>query len=202
MEHDMKISPSIVRRQRADRGWSQEQLATASGLSLRTVQRIEAQGIASMSSVISLAATFGIPVVDLQERHSVSRGHAAAPRYHALVLGLAVVTLAGLSEAGRLPGLPQSDVLAVMNVLCAMIGALLAAPTLVHLFKQHHYVAASLAVLGAPLVTLMAGGTLYAFVSGRLPNWQLVAMGVAGIALTVMAWRALKRAGGAEVLGT
>ncbi len=34
MEHEMKISPNTLRRLRIERGWPQEQLANASGVSL------------------------------------------------------------------------------------------------------------------------------------------------------------------------
>ena len=45
---------------RQERGWSQEQLADLSGLSLRTVQRIEASGKAGYASRRALAVAFGI----------------------------------------------------------------------------------------------------------------------------------------------
>src|SRR5689334_21411770 len=112
MEHDMKISPSNVRRLRTQRGWSQEQLAIASGLSLRTTQRVEAEGMSSMGTVVSLAATFGIQIIDLQE--SPSPGH-ASPNHNALFFGLAVVTVAALGESGRVSG-PQSVVFAAINL--------------------------------------------------------------------------------------
>ena len=67
MEEVMKISSAVVRRLRTDRGWSQEQLAIASGLSLRTIQRVEADGTASMGTKVSLAATFGV------QQHAASR---------------------------------------------------------------------------------------------------------------------------------
>lgn len=68
MEHatyDMKISTTTVRRLRTERGWSQEHLALASGLSLRTIQRVEAEGNASRETHVCLAATFGIVLADL-----------------------------------------------------------------------------------------------------------------------------------------
>ena len=66
-EQEMKISSYLVRRLRTERGWSQEQLATASGLSLRTIQRVEADGSASRETRVCLAATFDIPLADLAE---------------------------------------------------------------------------------------------------------------------------------------
>ena len=71
-EQAMKISRSAVRRLRTAHGWSQEQLAIASGLSLRTVQRVEADGTASMATKVSLAATYGIPLDELDDVRGVA----------------------------------------------------------------------------------------------------------------------------------
>ncbi|MDA1371472.1 MAG: 2TM domain-containing protein [Proteobacteria bacterium] len=57
----------IVRKLRLQRGWSQEQLAEFSGLSVRTVQRIERGQNAGLESLKSLAAVFEIDLVDLQQ---------------------------------------------------------------------------------------------------------------------------------------
>lgn len=48
----------IVRKLRLQRGWSQEQLAQMSGLSIRTIQRIERGQKAGLESMKSLAAVF------------------------------------------------------------------------------------------------------------------------------------------------
>ncbi|MBT3307932.1 MAG: Pr2TM family membrane protein [Gammaproteobacteria bacterium] len=56
----------IVRKLRLQRGWSQEQLATFSGLSIRTIQRIERGQKASLETLNALAAVFEIDVSQLQ----------------------------------------------------------------------------------------------------------------------------------------
>ncbi|PSU34927.1 2TM domain-containing protein [Photobacterium lutimaris] len=56
----------IVRKLRLQRGWSQEHLSALSGLSVRTIQRIERGQKAGLESLKSLAAVFEIPVTDLQ----------------------------------------------------------------------------------------------------------------------------------------
>ena len=58
----MKLNPSIVRRLREARHWSQEQLAAAAGLGLRTVQRVEADGVASRGTRVCLAAALDTDV--------------------------------------------------------------------------------------------------------------------------------------------
>jgi transcriptional regulator with XRE-family HTH domain len=57
---DMKAKSSLIRKHRQARMWSQEQLADASGLGLRTIQRLEARGSASLESIKSLAAVFEV----------------------------------------------------------------------------------------------------------------------------------------------
>jgi transcriptional regulator with XRE-family HTH domain len=57
---DITIKSSVIKRLRAERRWSQEHLAKAAGLGLRTIQRLEAQGSASMETVQALAAVFNV----------------------------------------------------------------------------------------------------------------------------------------------
>ena len=57
----------IVKRLREKRNWSQEQLATLSGLSTRTIQRIESGNKASIESLKALASVFEIDISKLQE---------------------------------------------------------------------------------------------------------------------------------------
>ena len=56
----MKIHSELVKKYRADRQWSQEQLSELCGLNLRTIQRLESSGKASMESVRALAAVFEV----------------------------------------------------------------------------------------------------------------------------------------------
>jgi transcriptional regulator with XRE-family HTH domain len=57
----------IIRKLRLQNGWSQEMVAEMSGLSVRTVQRIEQGKKSSMESLRSLAAVFEIDIVNLTE---------------------------------------------------------------------------------------------------------------------------------------
>lgn len=56
-----------VRKYRLEKGWSQEQLAQISGLSVRTVQRIEQGQKAGLESLKCLAAVFETNISDLIE---------------------------------------------------------------------------------------------------------------------------------------
>ncbi len=62
MIHDMSINADQVRSLREARGWSQEHLAEVAGLSLRTIQRVEAEGRGSRETKLSLAAAFDVPL--------------------------------------------------------------------------------------------------------------------------------------------
>jgi transcriptional regulator with XRE-family HTH domain len=59
---NMKIDTQVLRRLREERSWTQEHLAAVSGVSLRTIQRIEREGNSSAESRLSLAAAFGVDV--------------------------------------------------------------------------------------------------------------------------------------------
>lgn len=61
----MKINSELVKSLRSERQWSQEQLGEACGLNLRTIQRLENTGKASLESIRALAAVFEIPADDL-----------------------------------------------------------------------------------------------------------------------------------------
>ena len=59
----------IVKRLRLKNNWSQEQLAQFSGLSLRTIQRIESGQKPSVESIKALAAVFDISITTLQQNY-------------------------------------------------------------------------------------------------------------------------------------
>ena len=67
MESNMKLDSSSVRRLREAKNWSQEQLAKASGVSLRTVQRVETEGTASRETRVCLAAALDVDVTLISE---------------------------------------------------------------------------------------------------------------------------------------
>jgi DNA-binding XRE family transcriptional regulator len=62
----MNINAALVKQLRSEKFWSQEELAIASGLNLRTVQRIENEATASLQSKKALAAAFDIAVKELE----------------------------------------------------------------------------------------------------------------------------------------
>jgi DNA-binding XRE family transcriptional regulator len=65
MDVAMKIDGSRVRVLRERKAWSQEHLASVSGLSVRTIQRVEAEGSALPETRLALAAALGISAAEL-----------------------------------------------------------------------------------------------------------------------------------------
>ena len=61
----MKINVELVLKARKQKSWSQDELAIASGLNLRTVQRIESEVSASLQSKKALASALDLDVQDL-----------------------------------------------------------------------------------------------------------------------------------------
>lgn len=61
----MSVSKQNIIKLRKDRGWSQEKLAVISGLSERTIQRIEKDGNCSLDSKMALASAFEISPQEL-----------------------------------------------------------------------------------------------------------------------------------------
>jgi transcriptional regulator with XRE-family HTH domain len=77
MDSEMKLNAGLVRKLRENRAWSQDHLAAAAGLSLRTVQRIEAEGNASLESRLSLAAALQVDAATLVAVAEAPAGFAA-----------------------------------------------------------------------------------------------------------------------------
>jgi transcriptional regulator with XRE-family HTH domain len=69
----MKIKADLVLKARAQKSWSQEELAIASGLNLRTIQRIEREASASLQSKKALASALDIDIHDLSCQENTMR---------------------------------------------------------------------------------------------------------------------------------
>jgi transcriptional regulator with XRE-family HTH domain len=65
MESEVKMNPAGVKKLRESKSWTQEHLATAAGVSMRTIQRMEADGSASAESRLAVAAALGVPVENI-----------------------------------------------------------------------------------------------------------------------------------------
>jgi transcriptional regulator with XRE-family HTH domain len=76
----------LIQKLRLQRGWSQEQLAEVSGLSVRTIQRLERGQTASVESLKALGAAFEIDFSDLKEPEMNSAMSQSLPADEALAL--------------------------------------------------------------------------------------------------------------------
>ncbi|TMN36909.1 helix-turn-helix transcriptional regulator [Pseudoalteromonas sp. S2755] len=65
---EMQINKQLIKSKRVERAWSQSELAQVSGLSLRTIQRIEKSGTASLESIKALAAVYEVKVIEIQNQ--------------------------------------------------------------------------------------------------------------------------------------
>jgi transcriptional regulator with XRE-family HTH domain len=96
---EVKVDSTLIRSKRENLGWTQDHLATVTGLSLRTIQRIEKTGSASLESVTALASVLAVEVADLRAN--------APPRARAIRLSLELPTRLALA--------------AISGALCALV---------------------------------------------------------------------------------
>ncbi len=135
MEMDIMIDKNRVRKRRGQRAWSQDHLASVSGLSLRTVQRIENDGSCSLESKKALAAAFNIKPSDLDIPIDKIESLAASKRGRMFGLAGATVGLV-CAYIGITPSLMSGQITsaeagfyyaavgAFCGVCCGVIGAL------------------------------------------------------------------------------
>ena len=62
-----------IQKRRLDKGWSQEELARHSGLSTRTIQRIESGQKPGLESLKCLAAVFEISISTLAQEQAMTK---------------------------------------------------------------------------------------------------------------------------------
>ncbi len=87
----MDISSDRVRQARIERGWTQQQLAEIADLSLRTVQRVENQGVASNETISALCSVLEVPRTELLVQDPTRPEYQAAARRMRLLLPIAVI---------------------------------------------------------------------------------------------------------------
>ena len=71
MSNDVKLNKNKIQKLRAIKCWSQDELATASGLSVRTIQRVEKNGTASLETTKALASVFVVTPLELQASNKI-----------------------------------------------------------------------------------------------------------------------------------
>ncbi len=69
----MKINADLVIRLRKGKPWSQDELAIAAGLNVRTIQRVESEASASLQSKKALASALDISIQDLDFEENIMK---------------------------------------------------------------------------------------------------------------------------------
>lgn len=92
---ELQLRPELIRAERDKRAWTQERVAELTGLGVRTIQRIEATGAASLESATALSSVLEIPLATLRvDAHP--RGSAGSSK-PLMVDGVVLVTGAMVS---------------------------------------------------------------------------------------------------------
>ena len=71
MSNDVKLNNIKIQKLRAIKCWSQDELAAASGVSVRTIQRVEKNGTASLETTKALASVFDLTPDELQSSQKI-----------------------------------------------------------------------------------------------------------------------------------
>jgi transcriptional regulator with XRE-family HTH domain len=94
----MEVNSDVIKQLRKAKGWTQQHLADASDVNLRTIQRVEREGSASNETVHALCAVFEIqrdqlsiiPQVDESQLQKVSLRGQFVFILCALIIGIIV----------------------------------------------------------------------------------------------------------------
>jgi DNA-binding XRE family transcriptional regulator len=141
-----KSLATIVRHYRLEHGWTQEQLALAAGLNLRTVQRVESGAACSGDTLRALAAALRIEAGELAAAAPVNRSQRTW-----LSLGRSVAAICGAILC--LPGI----VFVALNTAYYEVGLGMLEPIMTSwlwITVPEHYLA-PLMLVGGPAICLL-----------------------------------------------
>jgi len=83
---------------RKEKAWSQEELAIAAGLNLRTIQRIEKEATASLQSMKGLASAFAVNIRALEYEESAMLSELVGKEV-LIVMGISASKLSGFDDS-------------------------------------------------------------------------------------------------------
>ncbi|MCC5856167.1 MAG: helix-turn-helix transcriptional regulator [Idiomarina sp.] len=92
----MLINAAFVRTERLAKGWTQQQLADVTGLSLRTIQRVESQGLGSMETINALCSVFEQPITSIRVESSENAQQGLPSQVRYLIAGSVAGFLVGV----------------------------------------------------------------------------------------------------------
>lgn len=157
----------LIQKLRLRRGWSQEQLAELSGLSVRTIQRLERGQTASIESLKALGAAFEIDFSQLKEPEmnttaetSVNPAASDAPSLHR---GLSVEEALALAHVRKLKG---------FYFHLASYGIVIGVLAMVNLMTSHHYLWFLWAASGWGIGLLIHGMRVFDKVPFLTGEWE------------------------------
>lgn len=188
----VKVSVDKIRQLRTSKGWPQDQLAQISGLSVRTVQRVESEGVASFNTAMSLAATFEVDVSELQQTYQLETSRKQKLQY-GLFIGLVILTLSLATQPLPLPDDHYSTYMRFMSYFLSGLGVLIMIPSVISACKHKQFLALLLAVIGTPLGAFLVIGLLYFVMGLSIPKWELFALGVGGSVLVFQSYCSFQR---------
>lgn len=126
------INSELLKSLRLKNAWSQEKLANASGLSLRTIQRAESTGTASLETRLALSTVLGIKPEDLEHEVNNSKSRSKGAIYGFAGTGIGLLcsytgitfsVLQGNLSLGH-AGVWYGAIGACAGITCAIIGTL------------------------------------------------------------------------------
>jgi DNA-binding XRE family transcriptional regulator len=110
---NVKVDGHLVKALRIKHSYSQEKLAEIVGVNLRTIQRIETTGVASLGTRGALAKAFAVrpDELDLSDVHAVASAGASLPvlpRWPVLLLSAVLVVIGWVVVAASIMGATPS----------------------------------------------------------------------------------------------
>lgn len=154
----VRVNGRLIKELRIKRSYSQEKLAAIVGVNLRTIQRIEVNGVASLDTRGALASALGVQPADLDVRDSP--------------IDTAATELPISRSRWPLLGLSIALVLSGATVLAVSINAV----TPIGLLSMSALAGMLMALIGFILLTLVM----------PLPRWRTyVVLSIVGVSLVV-----------------
>ncbi|MES2626791.1 MAG: helix-turn-helix domain-containing protein [Pseudomonadota bacterium] len=167
---EMRINKDTIKKLRLEKSWSQEKLAEAAGMNLRTMQRIEKDGVGSLRSCASLASALGVEPqelqigVDAETLPDYSRG-----TYQQLVPAMAILAVILMAWGITQPVISLYEFSTLQNSLVSFMFLFFAAFVLLAFFtsivQKRFYILAACVLLGM----LMAPPDIIAWLKMAVP---------------------------------
>ena len=115
----MEVRGDIVKTMRIDKGWTQAQLAEICDLNLRTIQRVENNGSASLETIMALCVAFDVKrqaLFKVPSPEELALAQAEGPQQGGLSIKTQLLLFAG--------GVTLGSVITLVCVLLLFSGAL------------------------------------------------------------------------------